>query len=206
MKYLFLLLSLFTFVSFSANAAPADSPQNKQWVAKAETYLQNLKMAKADFDLIAPDESMRSGTFYLKRPGRLRFEYSGIHKDLIVADGTLIHFHDSATNQSQSAPVQSTLANFFLRSKMSLSGDLKVAKVEDDKEYVHITMVQKDSPDTGNITLSFDKSPFVLKGWRVSEYNGNVTRMRLKNLQENPKLANDLFTFKDPSGRGRVNK
>lgn len=202
MKYLFLLLSFFTFVSFQANAAPADSP----WVKKAETYLQNLKSAKAEFDLIAPDETMRSGIFYLNRPGRLRFEYSGIHKDLIVADGTLLHFYDSVVDQSQSAPIQSTLANFFLRSKMSFAKDLNVATVEDDMDYVHITLIQKDSPDTGNITLSFSKKPMVLKGWRVSEFNGNVTRMRLKNLQENPKLDNNLFNFTDPSGRGNVNQ
>ena len=189
-------------MSFQANAASTDSP----YVKKAESYLQNLKTAKAEFDLIAPDETMRSGTFYLNRPGRLRFEYSGIHKDLIVADGTLLHFYDSQIDQAQSAPIQTTLANFFLRSKMSFTKDLKVAKVEDDTEYVHITLLQKDSPDTGNITLSFGKTPFVLKGWRVSEYNGNVTRMRLKNLQENPKLANGLFVFKDPSGRGSMNK
>lgn len=203
MKYLaFLILGFLTFINVPAFAASVDAPIVKQ----AETYLQNLREAKADFELIAPDESMRSGTFYLKRPGRLRFEYSGIHKDLIVADGTLIHFYDSSVDQSQSAPIQSTLANFFLRSKMSFGGDLEVAKVEEDTEYAHITLVQKDSPDTGNITLSFGKNPIILKGWRVSEYNGNVTRMRLKNVVENPKLANNLFNFTDPSGRGAVNK
>lgn len=196
----FLLLSSTTYAD-SVN----QNTSTNQWVLKAENYLQNLREAKAEFDLIAPDETMRSGIFYLKRPGRLRFEYSGVYNDLIVADGTLIHFYDAASNQSQSAPIQSTLANFFLRSNMSLRDNLDVAGIEEIDEHVHITLVQKENADSGNITLSFQQSPFELKGWRVAEFNGNVTRMRLKDLDKNTDLSPTLFVFKDPAGRDTFN-
>lgn len=202
---LFVLL-MAIFISPAQAYDAENSPYQSQWVVRAETYLQNLDKAKSEFDLIAPDETMRSGMFYLNRPGRLRFEYNDNQKDLIVADGTLIHFYDANTNQSQSAPIQSTLANFFLRSNMSFDKDLDVARVEEIDEHVHITLTQKDSPDSGNITLSFGQSPFVLKGWRVAEFNGNVTRMRLKNLETDPELANNLFVFKDPAGRDILNQ
>ncbi len=186
--------------------APANAAANSPWVAKAETYMQNLKQAKASFQLIAPDQTMRTGTFYLKRPGRLRFEYDQAPKDLIVADGTLLHYYDAGTHQTQSAPIQSTLANFFLRGDMKFTKDLNVQGVEEDTEYVHITLVQKKDPESGNITLSFSKAPFVFKGWRVAEYNGSVTRVRLRDIQANPELPAALFNFKDPSGKGGVNK
>ena len=185
---------------------PAQAATNSPYVAKAEQYLQAMRQAKAQFQLIAPDQTMRTGTFYLKRPGRLRFEYDQSPKDLIVADGTLLHYYDAGTRQTQSAPIQSTLANFFLRSNMKFTRDLNVQNVEEDTEYVHITLVQKKDPESGNITLSFSKAPFEFKGWRVAEYNGNVTRVRLRNIQINPDLPASLFVFKDPSGKGRVNQ
>ena len=197
----FAAICLALFIATPAMAAPADP-----WAAKAESYLQNLRQAKAEFELIAPDNSVRKGTFYLKRPGRLRFEYAQAPFDLIIADGTLMNFYDATAKQAQSAPIQATIANFFLRRDMSLSGDLKVASVEDQKEYVHVNVVQAKEPDAGQLTLSFYKQPFVLKGWRVSEYNGNVTRVRLRNLQVNPDLPASLFVYRDPSGRSLPNK
>lgn len=176
------------------------------WASKAENYLQNMNQAKAQFQLIAPDQTMRTGTFFLKRPGRLRFEYDQKPKDLIVADGTLLHYYDATTHQTESAPIQATLANFFLRSNMHFGKDLKVQGVQEQDEYVHITLVQARDADSGSITLSFSQNPFVLKGWRVAEYNGNVTRVRLRNIAINPSLQASLFTFKDPSGKGKVNQ
>lgn len=187
-------------------AIPASAATNSPWVAQAETYLQNMKQAQAQFQLIAPDQTMRTGTFYLKRPGRLRFEYDQAPKDLIVADGTLLHYYDAGTRQTQSAPIQSTLANFFLRENMKFTKDLNVQGVEEDNEYVHIMLVQKKDPESGNITLSFSKAPFEFKGWRVAEYNGNVTRVRLRNIQVNPQLPASMFVYKDPGGKGRVNQ
>lgn len=187
-------------------AAPAFAQANSPWVATAEQYLQQLKEAQADFQLIAPDNTFRTGKFYLKRPGRLRFEYSEQPHDLIVADGTLLHFYDAANKQTQSAPIQATLANFFLRSSMSFSGDVRVKNIEEEGEYVHISVVQAKDPESGALTLSFAKQPFALKGWRVAEASGNVTRVRLRNLVANPRLPGNLFAFKDPSGRGGVNR
>lgn len=198
----FFTLAVVAFLTFFAFSAQAADP----WVAKAEAYLQQLKTAKADFQIIAPDGTLRQGVFYLKRPGRLRFEYATAPYDLIVADGTLINMYDATAKQAQSAPIQATLANFFLRKKMSLSGDLKTTHVEEDASYVHITLVQAKDADSGNLILSFSKSPFALRGWRVSEYTGNVTRVRLRNLKENLALSPDLFVYKDQSGKNNLNQ
>ncbi len=56
-----------------------------------QNYLQDLKTLKADFQQVieTPDEGgifLTHGTFYLQRPGRLRWEYAEPDKQLIVAD------------------------------------------------------------------------------------------------------------------------
>ena len=58
-------------------------------VQKAEEYLRGLTTAKADFIQRAHNGARLSGTFYLDRPGRLRFEYNEVD-DIIVADGFFI--------------------------------------------------------------------------------------------------------------------
>ena len=51
------------------------SLQDKDDIARVEYYLNSVKTLSADFIQISPDSSISRGRFYLKRPGRLRFEY-----------------------------------------------------------------------------------------------------------------------------------
>ena len=61
---------------------------------KAENYLRGLKTAKANFIQSTSSGLQLFGTFYLDRPGKLRFEYDALD-DFVVADGIFIYFYDS---------------------------------------------------------------------------------------------------------------
>ncbi|PZQ44421.1 MAG: outer membrane lipoprotein carrier protein LolA, partial [Micavibrio aeruginosavorus] len=106
-------LALFAgLMMFSAPAADAQVQDPE--IAKAETYLQNLKTAQADFIQTSSLGSRLSGKFYLNRPGKLRFDYNEV-QDFIVADGVFVYFYDSQLGSQSNAPIGQTLADFLLR-------------------------------------------------------------------------------------------
>lgn len=193
-----LALILATGVAYAATSPYAGDPVIKQ----AESYFKTFKSAKARFTQTAPDGSRANGTFYIKRPGKLRFEYDPPLKDFVVADGLFIYFYDGELEQQSNAPIGQTLADFILRDNIKLSGDVTVTALSKTEDRVYIRMVQTSDPQAGSITLSFTREPFQLKSWQVLDSQGQATLIELSNLQSNVDLPNSLFAYHDPKPKG----
>ena len=198
------ILIAFMVVSFlGQGTATAADPQISNEVSQAEGYFQNLKTVKSRFIQTSPDGSQMRGTFYLNRPGKLRFQYDAPSKDFVVADGLFIYFYDGEVKQQSNAPISQTLADFILRKDLKLSGDLKVTKIMRAGGLLQITMIQRDEPKAGELTLGFSESPkYQLKKWRVKDSIGNITETELFDMQAGIKLPSSLFAYKDPEAKG----
>ncbi len=201
MFYRFVVMSV--VVMMACVGAQAASPAVTNEVAQAEAYFQGLKTVKSRFTQTSPDGSQIRGTFYLNRPGKLRFEYDPPSKDFVVADGLFIYFYDGAVKQQSNAPISQTLADFLLRKDLKLSGDLKVTKIMRAGGLLQITMIQRDEPKAGELTLGFVESPkYQLKKWRVKDSVGNITETELFDMQSGVKLPSSLFAYRDPVSKG----
>jgi outer membrane lipoprotein-sorting protein len=194
---------LFTFclVFFAApQHVRANSAIDAALVQKVEAYFNTLTTLKARFTQTNSDGSVDSGVFYLRRPGRLRFQYA-TNKDYIVADGLLIHYWDDASKNYANAPIGSTLADFFLAKKIRLSGDVTVKKMAYPRPGMTvITLVQTRDPDAGDLRLMFQDKPFRLVKWRVTDASGAVTEISLSLITRDMPLDPTLFRFKPPKG------
>lgn len=195
MKHLTLSIFFLCFLlSLPVFAAGGNAPS----VKKAEEYLRDLDTAQARFLQTGSDGTQYIGTFYLDRPGKLRFEYDDPVKDFIVADGFFIYFYDAELEEQTNAPIGQTLADFLLRSDLKLSGDVTVTKVESHGDLLQITLAQTEDPGAGTLTLGFDEKPFALKKWRVTDPQGTVTEVELFQLRTDMKLDGGLFAYHDP--------
>lgn len=178
-------------------------------VKAAENYLNKMTTAKARFLLTAADGTQQIGTFYLNRPGRLRFEYDPPARDFVVADGVLIYFYDAQLGEQSNAPIGQTLADFLLRQNIRLSGDVRVDRVMRGGDLLQITLKQKDDPGAGSLTLGFienesDQS-LTLKKWRVVDAQGQTVEVELFQLQAGMKLDSKLFVYHDPKPKKKYN-
>lgn len=192
-----LLMALVTAPTFAL--ATERTPE----VQKAENYLRNLKTAKARFIQTTSNGPELTGDFYLSRPGRLRFEYDDPLDDYIVADGTFIYFYDGDIKEQSNAPIGQTLADFILRPNIRLTNeDLNIQRIMHVGDMVQITIAQSHDPDSGTITLGFEKEPYRLKKWRVVDAMGAVTEIELEDIQTGVKLPKSLFAFIAPKKEG----
>jgi outer membrane lipoprotein-sorting protein len=193
----FLAVLLLLTLTLSGAQARAESV-GADTLRRVEAYLQNLKTAQARFVQTTHNGDQLVGTFYLKRPGKLRFEYDEPVKDFVVADGTFIYFYDGKLKEQTNAPIGTTLADFFLRKELRLSGDLKVKESKRAGGLLQVQVVQAEEPQAGSITFGFTENPLELKKWRVIDGQGLITEVELFYVKTGVDLDNDLFIYVDP--------
>ncbi len=204
MKTLFRLLALVAVIAtpfaLSHSAQAEKTEKFIQDIAIVEHYLQGLTSARARFVQTTHDGTQLVGTFYLQRPGKLRFEYDDPIKDFVVADGVFIYFYDAELGEQSNAPIGQTLADFILRKDVSLSKDVIVESIRRKGDLLQVTLVQESDPTAGSLTLGFDEDPLTLKKWRVVDGQGLITEVELFYLKTDIKHPNDLFVYAAPDG------
>lgn len=179
---------LILFVLLLGSWPVAAQPSRMQTITMVETYLESLELVQADFLQAAPNGEISTGQFILSRPGKLRFDYAAPREDFIVADGRFIHFWDGDLKQQSSVPIGQTLADFILREDISLGDALAVTDLEEDEQTIRISLVQREQPGMGTLTLLLSKAPLTLQKWRVEDAQGRMTEVALSNLKRGPEV------------------
>jgi len=200
--FVLVLMILVTVVAISSvsnaqTVAQGIAVDTRSIIQQAENYLQNLKTVKARFVQTSSDGNSVEGTFYLNRPGKLRFEYDH-SKDFVVADGIFIYFYDSELGEQTNAPIGQTLANFLLREDLSLTKDLRVSYVSQTDNTISMVLTEKGEEGAGSVKLFFSENPYALTKWQITDPAGLVTEIALSNTQRDIDLPATLFKYFKP--------
>lgn len=191
--FIFVFLGLFLFPIF------ADAGQGQlQEVSAVEAYINDISTLRARFVQTTSDGKQVGGTFLLKRPGRMRFEYAPPLTDFIVADGLFIYYYDGQMKQQSNVLISKSLASFFLRSDLKFSGDISVSDIKRNDGLLRVTLVQSEDSLAGSLTLMVAENPMQLKKWIVVDAQGLVTKVELFDIESGVKLDDDLFHYYDP--------
>jgi outer membrane lipoprotein carrier protein len=168
-------------------------------------FLQGLNTLQADFQQVLeqPNEAgvyLSSGTFYLKRPGQLRWEYDPPNEQLIVADGKRIWLYDKELEQvshrSQKAALEGTPAQLLSTpGSLDLHFEFKDLGVADGLNWVELQPKDKESQFHRVRLALTDKQ---LLRMEMADNFGQTTRFLFTNVQRNPALDDKLFDFTPP--------
>lgn len=193
-----MLFLAFVSAGGSARAATTGvaSADDAAALAAASAYLAALENMQGDFLQLGPDGSVAEGKFYLRRPGRLRFEYQPPENLLVVADGTWVAVKDSAS-PAQRYPIASTPLSLFLAADVDLARSARVLNVESQPGALLITLADRAGEAPGQITLIFDQPNLQLRQWVVTDAQGLQTTVALRNVQSGIRADNALFTLRD---------
>jgi len=193
-----LMLATLPAASFAAPHAVVLSDADQATLRAAETYLNGLHTLKAKFLQIGPDGATTTGTAWLDRPGRLRFEYDPPSPLLLVAGQGTVVFRDNKVDQTSNIPMEQTPLGLLLRDRITLSGDVTVTDFQRPPGQLQITVVKTASPDDGSLTLLLSADPLALEGWTVVDAQGRETRVRLSQATLGGDFDPSLFVFVDP--------
>ena len=160
-------------------------------------YLNELINAKGDFTQINPDGSISKGTFFLKRPGRMRFEYHGRDAPLVVAgQGHLAIFDKKSNAGPQQYPLRSTPLHIILQKDVDLNRSGMITGHSHDGKATSIVAQDPEHPGRGNVKLVFTDSPTELREWIVTDETGRQTTVILGELDKVSNVPARLFDIK----------
>jgi outer membrane lipoprotein-sorting protein len=179
-----------------AAALPA---QAQTGVPEIEKYFNSIKTLQSRFVQSNPNGSTIQGTLYVRRPGRMRFEYDPPSQLKIVADGFQVTMWDPTTKDFGQWPLGWTAASFLVKDPLSLSGDIRVEKLERVNGLIEATMSQTKKPQDGKVIVRLAESPLTWRGWTIIDNRGQQVSVALTGLQTGMQLADSLF--KNDSGR-----
>ncbi|MDE2487476.1 MAG: outer-membrane lipoprotein carrier protein LolA [Alphaproteobacteria bacterium] len=174
------------------------SPQDEALVEKATVYLQGLGEAMGRFVQTDPQGRVSEGTFYLKRPGKARFDYDPPSGLVVVSDGAAVTVADNRLKTFTRYPLGMTPLALFLAKTIRLDRGVEIAGVERQGSTFTITARDGHRKNTGQLQLTFTDSPVQLISWAATDARGATTRVRLIGLSPTSGLRNDLFVGKDP--------
>ncbi|OYX36441.1 MAG: hypothetical protein B7Y99_01520 [Caulobacterales bacterium 32-69-10] len=176
--------------------------KDRQLVAQAAAYLQAMKMAKGRFTQTSSRGSSSSGTLYLNRPGKARFEYDPPAEMLIVSDGRNVSIYDRRLKTFDRAPIGATPLGIFLARRISLEEEVKVTRLTRSEGGFAITVMDARGQADGRLVLEFNADPISLAGWTVIDGQGVQTKVRLRDMQPTSGLDPALFVLTDPRPKG----
>jgi outer membrane lipoprotein-sorting protein len=186
-------------------AAAAVSPDNQALVDKATAYLESLGEARGRFTQTDAQGHTTQGTFYLKRPGKARFEYDPPSGLVVVSDGAAVTVADSRLMTFNRYPLGATPLSLFLARTIRLDRGVEVTSVDQIPGGFVITSRDGHKKAAGQLMLSFADSPMQLTGWAITDAQGRTTRVKLQNLERTSGLDRTLFVGKDPRPPGARN-
>lgn len=186
-------------IKIQAPAAAMDRNAIIDRVAKAMT---DTKTVQGRFTQVDPAGSPSSGSFYINRPGKVRFEYTSPEPIFIVSDGTTVSIEEPKRKAYDAIPLASTPLHLFLRSNIDLRKDGSVTDVSTSNGSHFVTLVDKTGEAEGKMVLQFRTTDFELLGWRQIDGTGAETRVQLADMKKNASLKPSLFVVRDPSDNG----
>lgn len=149
------------------------------------------------------------GRLQIKKPGRMRWEYSAPEKKTFVSDGVKIYSYLPADKQViiSSAPRagQATTPALFLAGQGNLTRDFDVGEGPPPAGAPTGTRSLKLVPKTPqadfeSLLLSLDPVSLTLRGLESVDAQGGTSSFLFTNLKENVGLTDNAFAFTMPRG------
>ena len=167
-------------------------------LARISNFLNGISTLEGNFVQISPDGKLSEGRFYLRRPGRIRFEYRPPNPALVVADGVWVGVFDTRLNTLDRYPLKSTPLDLLLKKRVDLRKEGAVQSIERGDGLLRVKAVDPKNPEQGSITLIFADNPLELRQWVVVDAQGLTITMALSETRANVELDPNLFFIEDP--------
>ena len=198
------------------SAVPAETLEDV--VRDLEAAYSRVADLRAEFTQTAFNKSLNQtipaqGTVYLKKGGRLRWEYTEPTPQEIVSDGRKLWVYTPALNQVNVGDAPEALAGpagSFLAGLGRLRAEfdvrfLNLAQPKDDGGNWVLDLTPKQPlPTLARLILAVDAKTWELRTAVVYDQFENTVTMRFAKVAINSSLPDQLFTFVTPKGVATV--
>jgi outer membrane lipoprotein carrier protein len=207
---------LLALLLLAPGAAPAQ--ELDQVVAGVEATYGKITDLRAEFTQAARNKSLgqdikAQGVVYLKKGGKMRWEYTHPSPQQIVSDGTSLWVYTPELNQVNKGDAPKALAGpagSFLAGLGRVREEFTVrflnpsAKTDGAGRYVLDLTPRNPTPLLTRLVLSIDPKDSIVRQAVLYDQLGNTVTMHFTRVAPNSGLADTLFAFTPPKGAAVV--
>lgn len=186
MKHLFLVPAILAALTVPAMA-------EKLSLDQISTYINGFSTAQSGFTQINADGSTSSGTIFIQRPGRARFEYAGDDALVMAGGGAVAIFDPKSNNPPEQFPLKRTPLNLILAARVDLKRAKMVTGFGANDSSAIIEAQDPEHPEYGSIRLFFTADPIRLEKWVITDGGGGETTVELRDLQPGGQFPASYF-------------
>lgn len=163
-------------------------------LAELSRYFNAFTTAQGEFTQINADGTLSTGRLYIRRPGRMRFEYDPPERALVMAGGSQLAIFDGRSNQGPNQyPLRQTPLNIILEQDVDFGRAQMVVGHSTDGTTTTVIAQDPENPQYGSIRLIFSANPTELRQWVVRDDTGSETTVILGNMRFGMPLSASLF-------------
>jgi len=204
-----MLMVAFALPAYAAGKKTAhSSAQLNALLDRLQKHYQQTKSFSAKFtEEITPAggaKRARAGNIYYRKPGQMRWEFTGEDQEIIVSDGKLLYNYQPDLNQVIETPLEqafksSATAAFLLGvGNLQRDFDAKAPATQAADGLKHIVLKPKNGSDTFEVGI--DPATLDIKMLRLTDALGDVTVLTFGDIKRDTPLDDQLFTFIPPAG------
>ena len=187
-----ILIKILIIISCSSHPSLAERIS----LNKISDYINGLTTLQADFEQINSDGSIDRGKLYIRRPGRMRLEYTAPNNALVIAGaGSVAIFDDKSKNGPTLFPLKKTPLNLLLKKNVDLSKNEMITEHTANNENTFIVAKDPKKKSQGSIKMVFSNSPVSLQGWTITNQSNQKTKIILDKLDKKTKIPLYLFNI-----------
>lgn len=200
-RFLVLLPILFlTGYAHASNTTKSGTDSLRRFFNEVNSFSARFSQVVLDERLSPIQES--SGTLWIERPNKFRWDYEKPYKQQIVADGKRLWVYDVGLQQVTVRALSNGLGDtpaMLLAGKGRLDDNfrIKALSTQNDLEWVQLTPKRKDS-GYEDIRIGFTQGK--LRVLEMVDGFGHITRVMLESSRENVRIESTRFSFTPPEG------
>ncbi|RIY02426.1 outer membrane lipoprotein carrier protein LolA [Aureimonas flava] len=182
-----------------AGALPA-AAQGAAAAQRVADHFSGVKTMKGNFVQFDAAGNQTEGTFFMERPGKIRFDYAG-SPVRVIADGSQVAVNNRKLNTWDLYPLSKTPLKLLLDRRIDLSS-ANIQSVKEGPDLTTIVMGDKSIFGNSRITMMFDPSTLDLRQWTIRDAQGKDTTVMVYNVEEGGAVDNGLFSIPYAQIRG----
>ena len=169
-------------------------------IGQVSRYFNDLSTMRGRFVQTGADKKVAKGKFFVKRPGRMRFEYAAPSKQLIISDGQRLAIQDLDLKNEDSIGLDQTSFRLLLKKDVDLMRDAQILDLQEADDLVIVTLMDKNPDAAGRIRLFLSRRPQLeLREWVTTDAQALDTRVEVTELVKGEELDVALFKI-EPIG------
>lgn len=161
-------------------------------------YWNSIKTVEGQFNQVDNKGGGSTGAFFIKKPGRFRFDYNPPEQLTVVADGYTVAVEDKKLETQDRYPLVETPLSILVDENITLQRpDLEVMDVEKKDGAVRVRMKSLKEDAQGELLLAFNETDLTLQYWVVRDPQGTTVTVRVSDIKLQGDISSDKFFIRE---------